>query len=320
MKFLPVDGLSVTRILSWFVTECEFMRWNKRLNNKGKIAVSVLCALMIFILFGLFGSKGGAAEDVSFASLGTLSVSFQPMVSLADSNLNQSAVEKEKQEKEEARQQVFAQRNKLDKEENAIYLTFDDGPSESADALLNVLDDYNMTATFFMLGPNMKTDPQIVKRMKKEGFGLALHSMTHNVSEVYSSSSAPTEEMRGAQEILENITGDRSNIVRLPYGSVPYLTEEMRSLLNQNDFDIWDWNVDSRDWELLDERYVQHTIQEIEKVERAGETPVVLLHDKKETVAHLPKLLSYIQKRGYKTKALDEKVAPITFPCEGRCK
>src|SRR5699024_7273423 len=97
-----------------------------------------------------------------------------------------------------------------------------------------ILNDYNMEATFFMLGPNMEEHPEVVKRMADEGFGLALHGITHEVEEVYSDPSAPVEEMSDAQEILESITDVSSNIVRLPYGSVPYLTEEMRFLLNQD--------------------------------------------------------------------------------------
>ena len=50
------------------------------------------------------------------------------------------------------------------------------------------------------------------------------------------------------QEIMKSITGISTDISRVPYGSIPYLTEEMRYLLDQNDFQVWDWNVDSRDW------------------------------------------------------------------------
>lgn len=291
----------------------------RRLNRRGKIAVVILLTGAIFLFSGLLGGKKDFAMEGDATALETLSVSFEPMVSFADSNLSQSIIEKEKQEKEEARQIAIAKQKEEDQEENAIYLTFDDGPSEIADELLDILNDYNMIATFFMLGPNMEEHPEVVKRMEEEGFGLALHGITHEVQEVYGDASAPVEEMTDGQEILEDITDFSSDMVRLPYGSVPYLTEEMRFLLDQDDFNIWDWNVDSRDWELTDESYVQHTVEEIERIEETDEAPVVLLHDKEETIKHLPELLSYIQKQGYKTKLLDNDMVPITFPCEGRC-
>ena len=50
-----------------------------------------------------------------------------------------------------------------------------------------------MNATFFMLGPNMKEHPEVVKRTHKERFGLALHGVTHDVAKIYSSPSARSE-------------------------------------------------------------------------------------------------------------------------------
>lgn len=294
------------------------MRGLRNLSKREKMIVSILLGVGGFLLLGLSGNKGNGVELNNSTLPETLAVSLEPMVSFADSNLNDSIVEKDRQEKEEDRQKAVDKQNKADQQENAIYLTFDDGPSEVADELLDILDDYDMNATFFMLGPNMEEHPEVVKRMKEEEFGLALHGITHEVEEVYADASAPVKEMTDDQEILEGITGFSSKMVRLPYGSVPYLTEEMRFLLDQDDFNIWDWNVDSNDWNS-GETYVQNTIEEIERIEETGEAPVVLLHDKEETIKHLPELLSYIQKQGYKTKVLDNDMAPITFPCENRC-
>ena len=296
----------------------------RRLNTKGKIVLSILLPIMIVLLSGLIGNdeKKAVKENDSNIenSLEMLSFSTEPVVAFADSTLSQSIMEKESEKREVARKKEVAKQNKIDQQENAIYLTFDDGPSNFSDQLIDILDDYQMTATFFMLGPKIKEYPEVVKRMHKEGFGLGLHSITHDVGKIYSSQSAPSEEMIENQEILENITGVRSDIIRLPYGSIPYLTEGMRYVLDQNAFKVWDWNVDSRDWELKDERYVQHTIQEIQKKKQEGETPIVLLHDKQGTMKYLPELLSYIKRQGYKTKVLTSDMPPLTFPCEGRCR
>ncbi|MEW4309228.1 polysaccharide deacetylase family protein [Rossellomorea marisflavi] len=198
-------------------------------------------------------------------------------------------------------------------------LTFDDGPSEVADRLLDVLDDFKMKATFFMLGSTIEERPEMVERMKEEGFGLALHGMTHEPEAIYSSPDAPLQEMMDNQRILNEQTGIHSTLIRLPYGSIPYLTVEMRGNLAQKGFRIWDWDIDSRDWELEDERYVQHTIEGIDHMVNAGEKPVVLLHDRPEVVKHLPDLLRQIKEKGYKTGVLTEDMNPVTFHCEGRC-
>ena len=300
------------------------MRRRRRLNTRGKIALSILLTIMIVLLSGLVGNdeKKVVKENDSIIgnSLEMLSFSSEPVVAFADSTLSQSIIERESEKREVARTKEVAKQNKIDQQENAIYLTFDDGPSNVSDQLMDILNIYQMKATFFMVGPKIKEYPEVVKRMHKEGFGLALHGITHDVGKIYGSQSAPAEEMIENQEILENITGIRSDIIRLPYGSIPYLTEGMRYVLDQNAFNVWDWNVDSRDWELKDERYVQHTIQEIQKKVQAGETPVVLLHDKQETIKYLPELLSYIKRQGYKTKVLTNDMPPLTFQCEGRCR
>jgi peptidoglycan-N-acetylglucosamine deacetylase len=297
------------------------VRRPRRLNTRGKVSVSVLLTIMIVLLSGLVSNDEKKANDSNIEnSLEVLSFSSEPVIAFADSTLSQSIIERESEKKEVARKKEVAKQNKIDQQENAIYLTFDDGPSNVSDQLLDILEDYQMKATFFMMGPRIKEYPEIVKRMHKGGFGLALHGITHEAGKIYSSQSAPSEEMKDNREILENITGIRSDIIRLPYGSIPYLTEGMRYVLDQNAFNVWDWNVDSRDWELNDERYVQHTIREIQKKEQIGETPIILLHDKQETIKYLPDLLSYIKSQGYKTKVLTNDMPPLTFQCEGRCR
>lgn len=201
-----------------------------------------------------------------------------------------------------------------------IYLTFDDGPSSDASKLLDVLNEYDAKATFFMLGPNMERNPEIVKRMVKEDFGVGLHGVTHDAHQIYRSKAAPVNEMTKAQRILDEISGIQSDLVRLPYGSIPYLTEEMRFLLGQKNFEIWDWNVDSQDWEVKDGSFVDQTIDSIMALEKAGRTPVVLMHDKPKTIKQLPKLLKLLKQEGFEFKSLTNELTPLTFKCEGRCR
>ncbi|REB08749.1 polysaccharide deacetylase [Sporosarcina sp. BI001-red] len=292
-----------------------------RLNNKGRVLSAILLVAVVVLIFELViaNKSDKAAATIHTTSVETLPVSFEPIKGFEESPLRQSILLKERAEKEVARKEAVAKQNKIDQREKAIYLTFDDGPSAVADQLLDTLDAYQMKATFFMLGPNIKEHSKTVIRMKNEGFGLGLHGVTHEAGKIYSSASAPADEMIKDRKILEDVTGVHSNMVRLPYGSIPYLTEDMRYLLDQNDFNVWDWNVDSRDWELKDRRYVQQTKQAIDRFIQAGVTPVVLLHDKPHTIQYLPELLSYIKKQGYKTKVLTNETPPETFQCNGRC-
>src|SRR5690625_3709847 len=218
----------------------------RRLNKRGKIAVTILLVVAVFLVSRLvgIGKKDVVKESdmsVEATPVETVSPSNKPEVESDETIKDQSDLKKERQEKEEARKVAVAEQNKVDQQDNAIYLTFDDGPSNVANELLDILDDYQMKGTFFMIGPKIEKHPLVVKRMEYEGHGLALHGITHEVDQVYSSQSSPVEEMIENQEILKEVTGVNSDLARLPYGSVPYLTEEMRYLLDQEDFNIWDW-------------------------------------------------------------------------------
>ncbi|ASK61914.1 polysaccharide deacetylase [Virgibacillus phasianinus] len=283
------------------------MNKHRHLNRRGKLMVLMLSITALLLFIGLIGGNKNEKADQRVSSIpatpaAQLLSSFAPKKAFANSKLDQSIQSKE------------------DNQEKTIYLTFDDGPTSHTSQLMDTLNQYNAKATFFMLGPNIRSHPSVVKRAVEEGFGIGLHGISHSVEQIYASKSAPLEEMTKDQSILQKITGLETDLVRLPYGSIPYLTVDMRELLNEGGFNIWDWNVDSRDWELKDGSYIKNTIQEIQEVEQRGETPVVLMHDKQETIRYLPELLAYLQQEGYKTKKLTNGIPALTFRCAGRCR
>jgi peptidoglycan-N-acetylglucosamine deacetylase len=200
-----------------------------------------------------------------------------------------------------------------------VYLTFDDGPTSATDDILEILQKHHAKATFFMLSPHMKERPNAVKQMVEEGHGVGLHGVTHDVNHFYHSKQKVLGEMKEAQKVLESITGIRSVLIRTPYGSVPYLTKPFRKALNAQGYELWDWNIDSRDWDLTDGKYVENLIYQIQSLEGNGATPVVLLHDQSKTAKYLPKLLSYLTKQGFQMKKLDASVEPVQFKCYDRC-
>lgn len=201
-----------------------------------------------------------------------------------------------------------------------IYLTFDDGPSSATDDILKTLQEHQAKATFFMLSPHMQERPDVVKRIVEEGHSVGLHGVTHDVNQFYHSKQTVLGEMNEAQKVLESITGIHSVLIRSPYGSVPYLVKPFRKALNAQGYQIWDWNMDSRDWDLKNGKYVETVIEQIQQFEGNDATqPVVLLHDKSNTAKYLPKLLGYLTKQGFQMKKLDDSIEPVQFKCYDRC-
>ncbi|MGV3487522.1 MAG: polysaccharide deacetylase family protein [Tuberibacillus sp.] len=194
-----------------------------------------------------------------------------------------------------------------------VYLTIDDGPSEATATINQILNQYQMTATFFMLEPHMRQYSDAVKNLAKSGFGLGLHGVTHNKKLFYKSTSSVVAEMKTAQDTLQKLTGVKTNLMRVPYGSVPYMTPAYRAAEVQAGFIMWDWNIDSRDWDYKDARFVTSTIQQLQKLSGKKESAVILIHDLPTTAKYLPKLLDYLKSQKYELRKIDASISPMQF-------
>ncbi|MBW4082333.1 polysaccharide deacetylase [Paenibacillus sp. S150] len=196
-----------------------------------------------------------------------------------------------------------------------LYLTFDDGPSASTSQLLDILDKYEVKATFFMLGPGMNRYPVQVKRTVNAGNGLGLHGMTHRKEKFYASASAALAEMNGDNAVLQKITGTGTTLIRPPYGSKPYFTKAFRDKVLAQGYHLWDWNVDSEDWKYKeDSAAIYNTVMDqVHKLQKSKTNPVILMHDQKATLKVLPRLLESLKKEGYTFEIITKNVEPVNF-------
>ena len=98
-----------------------------------------------------------------------------------------------------------------------VYLTFDDGPSKNTDAILDLLSQYNVKATFFVLAKENLDDKY--RRIIEEGHTLAIHSYTHKYDEIYASKDSFRQDIDLMKEFLENNFGYHTFLYRFPGGS-----------------------------------------------------------------------------------------------------
>ncbi|WP_066371070.1 polysaccharide deacetylase family protein [Neobacillus fumarioli] len=194
-----------------------------------------------------------------------------------------------------------------------VYLTFDDGPEAFSGDIINLLEKYHFKATFFMLAPNIEKYPQSAKLMAQYGEGLGLHGVTHDVHKFYASANSVVGEMSQDQKTLQQVTGVQTFLIRTPYGSVPYMTPEYRKAVDEHGFLMWDWNIDSKDWQYKDGRYVTNVIDQLSKMANHNGPIVILMHEQKTTLAHLPQLLDYLAKQGYQCPPLDAAIPAYHF-------
>ncbi len=195
-----------------------------------------------------------------------------------------------------------------------VYLTIDDGPSKSTARILDILKQYDVKATFFMLEPAMAAHSEELVRMAQDGHALGMHGVTHKKEVVYASADSVVNEMLAGQARIAELTGVTTPLFRAPYGSKPHMTEPYRQAVIDAGLSMWDWNVDSLDWKYRSEAYVAHTIQQVENLQAKGRTPVILIHDTEKTADSLPLLLEYLLEKGYQFALADGQTEPIQFP------
>lgn len=188
-----------------------------------------------------------------------------------------------------------------------VYLTFDDGPGGSTEEILNLLNKYDMKATFFMLNYGIENNPESVKKIIKEGHALGLHGVTHRIQYFYKTATSPLSEMNTTNATLKKTVGKTTHLIRTPYGSRPKLTKAQYANLKKAGYILWDWNVDSQD---SAKNYVNpkvifnNTVYGMQMKSR----PIVLLHDKKCTAESLESILKWMKENNYTSEALDEQM------------
>ncbi|WP_066065666.1 polysaccharide deacetylase family protein [Neobacillus soli] len=194
-----------------------------------------------------------------------------------------------------------------------VYLTFDDGPAPFSGDIIALLEKHHFKGTFFLIDENIRRFPDSVKLMVEKGETVGLHSVTHDVRKFYASAHSVIAELTQNRNTLKEISGIDSYIMRTPYGSVPKMTVEYRKAVDDNGYLMWDWNIDSKDWDYKDARYVHSVIEQLKGMANHNGPIVILLHERKETLAHLPQLLDYLSKHGYECKAIDSTMTPYQF-------
>ena len=194
-------------------------------------------------------------------------------------------------------------------QEKIAYITIDDGPSKYTSQILDILEENNVKATFFMLNDNMKLYNDEVKRIVNEGHGVGFHGVSHDVDELYKTSTSTLDEFNTCNKTLYEITNTTSNLVRLPYGSKPYTPEENYTSLVNNDYLVWDWTLDTLDWKSTKDQIVSNVLY----YGREKDEIVVLMHEKEQSVKALNDTVKILKNRGYTILPITESISPKNF-------
>ncbi len=193
-----------------------------------------------------------------------------------------------------------------------IYLTFDDGPSKYTEAILNVLDEYNVKATFFVT--NQFPDYQnLIKKEYERGHSIGIHTYSHKWS-IYESVESYLDDFAKIDNVIYEQTGIHTKLFRFPGGSSNTISRrynkgimsKLSKKMEEDGFVYFDWTFDSGDTNKKDNS--SEAILKNIKLNLKGDGEyVILMHDiKKSTLEALPDIIEFAKARGYQFSVLTE--------------
>lgn len=232
----------------------------------------------------------------------------------------QETLAKEQEEAEKKRQEKLPKLTEVGIQNiNHIYssdtkrafLTFDDGPSNNTNQILDILKEKNTKASFFVLGSNVEKNPEMVKRMYNEGHFIANHGYSHVYETIYQSPQSVLDEYNKCNQLVRDAIGEQeynSHVFRFPGGLVggkyADIKNQANDLLLQNNIIHVDWNALNGDSESTNPT-VEFEMKRIQETVGNKQSVVILMHDaqaKKVTVDALPQIIDYLQEQGYEFK------------------
>lgn len=207
-----------------------------------------------------------------------------------------------------------------ERESKVCYLTFDDGPSlTNTERILDILAEYDIKATFFVINHEGDEFDDIYRRIVREGHTIGIHSYSHDYKKIYASVDAFLKDFNRISSKIESLTGVKPNIFRFPGGSInAYNTNiyiPLAAEMLRRGYVYYDWNVGSGDASYACAPKAEIYNNVLNGMYEAGES-IVLMHDSKEkttTADALPDIIEQLLLEGYEFKKLDNDVKPIVF-------
>ena len=199
-------------------------------------------------------------------------------------------------------------KNIFHSETRRAFLTFDDGPTQHTEALLMILRERNIRATFFLLGSQVNRFPELTRKIYEDGHFIANHGYSHVFSQIYSSPEAVLEEYmqtRDAIRIALNQPEFDTQVFRFPGGFIGGrhfpVKEQAAALLAEHGIMHIDWNALTGDAERQNPTQ-DFIMQRLRETTYGKNSVVILMHESMArtiTVDTLPAVIDFLMEQGY---------------------
>lgn len=189
---------------------------------------------------------------------------------------------------------VFINR-KIDKSKKMIALTFDDGPNYNTSKIIDVLNKYDIKATFFVLGSRAINNKDILKKMADSGMEIGNHTYNHLLLTKYDENKIRSE-IEDTSEVIYNATKKRPKLLRPSYGSV---NNKIKKVANMP---IIIWDIDTLDWKYHNSKRITSRV-----VNKVRDGDIILMHDiYSASLNALSNIIPILQDNGYEFVTIDE--------------
>ena len=189
-----------------------------------------------------------------------------------------------------------------------VYLTFDDGPiPEVTPKVLDILDRYQVKATFFMVGENIDKHPEVFRQVVEAGHVIGNHTYNHlkgwhTSFDDYLSNVAQCAEAIKNKFSIFNFQFSISNLFRPPYGKA---TLRQRRALHEEGYNLIYWDILTRDYDAS--RTPEAMLAQIQRETRPGS--IINFHDSLKSnermLTVLPQAIEWLQAHGFALRALN---------------
>lgn len=201
-----------------------------------------------------------------------------------------------------------AMKNIYKTDKKIAYLTFDDGPSQTVTPqILDLLKQENVPVTFFVLGKNVKANPDLVKRAYQNGHYIANHGYSHDYETIYKSVNNVINEYNRTEKEIQKAIGVKeyqSHLFRFPGGSnggkYANLKQKAKEELHKQNISFIDWNALTSDAAGANTK--EKIVKNLNATVKDKNSVVILMHDASNkilTYETLPEIIQYLREQGY---------------------
>lgn len=279
-----------------------------------KLILFLLLAAVLAVSFGLYAIMPMERAAAPVSSVPPPAETYLP--SFEPGSLDNPYYKTQLLEKFTVKHQTISSTKGTGQQGKVVYLTIDDGPNaEITPKMLDILKEYNIKATFFVIGRNIPGNETLMKRIFDEGHAIGVHSYTHDIKYIYENHDNFVNEMNETEGLIEKVIGVRVIPLRFPGGSSKHLNKELLERLHGLNYHVYDWTISAGDG-MYPKNSPDLIFANATESQYLTKSAILLMHTKPDCINSceaLPKIIKFYKSSGYQFKTITDDTPEYYF-------